>query len=68
MSAYPEPDQVTFLLNCQRSMIQPDPYRPIALNFLQVQRRMPGIGFQEFEVFIRELPYFLRQSAAEPPK
>jgi hypothetical protein len=50
MGTDPEPDIVLTVLNSQSAMIDPGPSGPKLAYFLEVQRRMGAVIFEEFEV------------------
>ena len=50
--ADPDPMDVAFDLGCQRAVMQADAHGPKRADFLEVQRGMLRIRFQQLEVFI----------------
>jgi len=46
VAADPEPQHSAGHLDANGPMVQPDSGRPESVDFLEVQRRVPGVGFQ----------------------
>lgn len=58
---YPEPLDTRIRLTSESAMIQPDPSRPITLNFFKLKRRMSRIIQPEFEILMSQQSNFRRQ-------
>ncbi len=46
--ANPEPDEVLARLDCESTMVQPDPRRPEAADFLEMQGGVPRVPLEVF--------------------
>jgi hypothetical protein len=68
MIAYPKPDQVSFMFNCQGAITNANSHGPVTADLFKVQRWMAGIVFEQFEILIGQSPNVRRQTTVELPK
>src|SRR5258708_14838799 len=66
--ADPKPYVVFVVLNGQGADTAVDASRPEAAGFLEVQRRMPGIGLQQLELFVGLFPALRAQLIVAVPE
>ena len=56
VSTDPEPNKPVRCFHGHRAIAQPDANRPVAADLLEMQRRMIGIGLQQFECPVGQIP------------
>jgi hypothetical protein len=67
--ANPEPgDSVWRIIQPQGAIVNAPARRPEITDFLEVQRRMPGIGLEQLEILIRQLLNLFWKPAVMIPK
>src|SRR5271157_2862419 len=68
MMADPEPVQAFRAFLGDGAIMDGHAHRPEFTRLVQPQRRMPGILFEQFEIFFRQPLDLFRQSAEMPPE
>jgi len=66
--ANPEPDEPIGGLDRDRTVTQTNARRPEAADFLEMERRVPGIGLQQAKRLVGELLHGRRQNAITNPE
>ena len=68
MRADPLPQDAIRVILAERAIMESDPRRPHAADFLEPDGRMPGIGLEKLEVLVGEFTDGFRQLAVVKPE